>query len=206
MRTGQLRLEMGRLLRASVLLDKPLSNTLRKAAALALQNVVDEAHRYMPYSADSMVNVKPLSEALGLPFETIDKLVDTETQDRFHDGMNDVTEFEMRRRSRQSVIEVFNAAKYIAYVDSTRIPRPTALAYNTQRDERVRKTHDELEGMTLAFDDPLWSIYYPPNDFNCRCFVRAIFGEFHRQLPRKRYTPPKEFKRNYGESLVYTPV
>jgi SPP1 gp7 family putative phage head morphogenesis protein len=43
--------------------------------------------------------------------------------------------------------------------------------YRTQDDTRVRLEHQLLEGITLKADDPLWNKLYPPNGWNCRCFV-----------------------------------
>lgn len=46
------------------------------------------------------------------------------------------------------------------------------LEYMTIGDGRVREAHRELEGTILPVDAPFWKLYYPPNGWNCRCFVR----------------------------------
>ncbi|MFY7827886.1 MAG: phage portal protein family protein, partial [Flectobacillus sp.] len=43
--------------------------------------------------------------------------------------------------------------------------------YRTQDDNRVRLDHQLLDGITLRADDPLWKKLYPPNGWNCRCFI-----------------------------------
>lgn len=48
------------------------------------------------------------------------------------------------------------------------------LQYRTAGDKKVRKTHQELEGITLPASDPFWDKYYPPNGFNCRCTVQKV--------------------------------
>ncbi|GHV35639.1 hypothetical protein FACS1894180_0340 [Bacteroidia bacterium] len=48
------------------------------------------------------------------------------------------------------------------------------LQYRTADDNRVRESHKELEGITLPASDPFWSKYYPPNGWNCRCFVNQV--------------------------------
>ena len=43
------------------------------------------------------------------------------------------------------------------------------LQYRTAGDSRVRKTHEELNGITLPSGDVFWNEYYPPNGWRCRC-------------------------------------
>ena len=45
------------------------------------------------------------------------------------------------------------------------------LTYQTAGDDRVRASHDKLDGITKHINDPFWRTYYPPNDWNCRCDV-----------------------------------
>jgi SPP1 gp7 family putative phage head morphogenesis protein len=46
--------------------------------------------------------------------------------------------------------------------------------YVTVGDDRVRPGHAAMHGIVRRHDDPFWSIWYPPNGFRCRCFVRAL--------------------------------
>jgi len=45
--------------------------------------------------------------------------------------------------------------------------------YKTVGDDKVRAEHRELEGLILPFNDPIWKILFPPNGWNCRCYVVA---------------------------------
>lgn len=47
------------------------------------------------------------------------------------------------------------------------------LRYDTANDERVRKEHEELDGIVRHIDDPFWRNWFPPNGWNCRCNVTA---------------------------------
>ena len=48
------------------------------------------------------------------------------------------------------------------------------LQYRTAGDNKVRKAHRELEGITLPVSDPFWDSYYPPNGWRCRCTVVKV--------------------------------
>lgn len=43
--------------------------------------------------------------------------------------------------------------------------------YNTVGDEKVREEHRALNGIVLPHNDKLWDKIYPPNGWNCRCYV-----------------------------------
>src|SRR5690606_26886793 len=45
--------------------------------------------------------------------------------------------------------------------------------YRTVGDDRVRRDHADLDGLILPANDPLWQKIYPPNGWNCRCYVVA---------------------------------
>ncbi len=45
--------------------------------------------------------------------------------------------------------------------------------YMTMEDFKVRHHHAILNGRVYRFDDPIWDLIYPPNDWRCRCFVVA---------------------------------
>jgi len=48
------------------------------------------------------------------------------------------------------------------------------LRYETQRDDRVRDEHKNLDGIVKRVDDPFWNDYMPANGWNCRCFVTPL--------------------------------
>lgn len=48
--------------------------------------------------------------------------------------------------------------------------------YSTMRDNRVRPTHRQLEGMTRPKDDPIWAKLTPPIGFRCRCWRLPVFA------------------------------
>ena len=48
------------------------------------------------------------------------------------------------------------------------------LQYRTAGDSRVRPLHRQWNGQIYRIDDLFWQTHYPPNDYGCRCTVRAL--------------------------------
>lgn len=58
------------------------------------------------------------------------------------------------------------------------------LQYRTAQDDRVREDHTILHGTTLPPSDPFWSMYLPPNGWNCRCnAVQVRKGKYEQSDP-----------------------
>lgn len=46
--------------------------------------------------------------------------------------------------------------------------------YMSMQDAAVRPAHARLHGRIYRYDHPFWDTWYPPNGFNCRCYVKAL--------------------------------
>ena len=46
--------------------------------------------------------------------------------------------------------------------------------YRAILDQHTRPAHAAMNGMVFRADDPIWHSHYPPNGFNCRCYVSAL--------------------------------
>jgi len=80
--------------------------------------------------------------------------------------------------------------------------------YATVGDDRVRPTHQALDGVTLPKEDPRWRVIMPPNGFACRCTALRAFGPLATKAPPaeveidgKRIVPDADegFKYNPGD-------
>lgn len=73
------------------------------------------------------------------------------------------------------------------------------LKYKTQGDAKVRDTHVALQDRIIPIDDSFWRSYYPPNGWNCRCYVEQT-NEPATDIPTKINNVPIEFENNVGIS------
>lgn len=78
------------------------------------------------------------------------------------------------------------------------------LVYKTQDDGRVRMSHRTLHDVAKPIDDEFWDSYYPPNGWNCRCYIlqsRTADGYVldPKSLPDDQSHPPA-FRTNPGKS------
>ena len=89
------------------------------------------------------------------------------------------------------------AAGRWARAERTRASKPF-LMYRTMRDERVRASHAQWDGVVLPIDHPFWNTHYAPNGWRCRC---RTFAVSERDVLRyqadgvkiKRQAPPVQF-------------
>jgi SPP1 gp7 family putative phage head morphogenesis protein len=73
------------------------------------------------------------------------------------------------------------------------------LQYMTVGDERVRHSHESLNGIIRKVDDPFWHTYMPKNEWGCRCrVVQLEKGEVTKaaDLIERTKEVNKEFAKN----------
>lgn len=74
--------------------------------------------------------------------------------------------------------------------------------YVSAGDDRVRPTHDALDGTRLPADDPFWSRFQPPNGYNCRCDTIEIFNTQRRITSAVN---PPQMTRSDGQEIPVQP-
>lgn len=78
--------------------------------------------------------------------------------------------------------------------------------YKAVMDRNTRLSHAALNDLVYPADHDFWKIYYPPNDWGCRCWVRPLTAQQVKQmglkvedkLPDKSTLPPPEWAYNPG--------
>lgn len=112
----------------------------------------------------------------------------------------------------------YRAAEWIRLQDPAVKDTYPAYQYKTRNDSRVRDEHRAIADKIFRNHDPILKSIYPPNGWNCRCFVIPlsqeelngveIENEFRSQEETKKllkevFTNPKDevnFMRNAGET------
>jgi hypothetical protein len=80
------------------------------------------------------------------------------------------------------------------------------LRYSTAKDAKVRPEHAALDGVTLPVDDPFWDMYFPPNDWGCRCDVVQIANG--KITDKDKIVAPENkpmFQNNVGKTGIIFP-
>ncbi len=73
---------------------------------------------------------------------------------------------------RVNTTNALQAARYQQFMDN--VDNRPYWQYVAILDSRTRPTHSAMHGKVFRYDDPFWTIFYPPNGFNCRCTVRSF--------------------------------
>lgn len=79
-----------------------------------------------------------------------------------------------------NVQTAYMAGRYKRYVDNA-VARPYWRIVAIM-DGRTRPAHAALHGKVYRWDDPIWSIIFPPNGWGCRCRVVALTEAEFRKL------------------------
>ncbi len=109
-----------------------------------------------------------------------DTLQEGGTQADFQRAVDTLTdEAGVNRLATTQINTVFQTAVQSAYqagrLEQMSDPAVTAAlpywTYRTAGDDRVRITHQSLDGFTARYNDLVWAKIYPPCGYNCRCTV-----------------------------------
>ena len=78
----------------------------------------------------------------------------------------------LRTEYQNAINQAISAKEYSVYLEEKE--QFPYIKYKTQEDEKVRSSHRVLNNTTRKVNDSFWDAYYPPIDWNCRCFVVQV--------------------------------
>ncbi|TEW31400.1 phage head morphogenesis protein [Histophilus somni] len=84
----------------------------------------------------------------------------------------------LKRILRTNKITAYHAGRYAEQMANA--DEQPYWQYVAVSDSRTRASHLALNMKIYRYDDPIWQTMYPPNDWGCRCRVRAL-SEFRMQ-------------------------
>lgn len=143
--------------------------------------------------------------------ECTDRLLDEEGKIRsFTDFRNEVFKVHedynvnyLRSERNHAISSAQMAARWQGYVQQKEIF--ANLTFRTVGDDRVRRKHQLLDGVTRPVDDTFWRTNYPPLDWGCRCDVDQSNGEVTELSEISIPTIPRMFRGNVGIDGVIFP-
>lgn len=161
----------------------------------AMQRAIDEGTTLAEFKRE----VRPMLEARGwfAPVGEAAKTIGSEGE-------------EIKRLSGWRLDTIFNANVQTAYSVGryqqqleVAAARPY-LQYHAILDAVTRPDHAAQDGKVYAQDHPYWDAWYPPNGFNCRCYVTTLSAEDVRerglevQTAGVREQPDEGWRYNVG--------
>lgn len=103
-----------------------------------------------------------------------------------------------RKTEERTITQVSNSARRWEELVRRSFLYPN-LKYITAGDERVRESHAAINGAVYPIGHVFWTLYYPPNGWNCRCKVLSS-DEAVLEKAIDESKVPKAFRNNPGMS------
>lgn len=143
-------------------LQKQYDTLALKVLSSASDNINNELAKTVNELISGGAHVREAKQILGAKFDQL--------------GLKPASKSQLETIFRTQTQIAFSAGKYRAERGTPHIEKELwGYKYVTAGDDRVRPTHDALEGVTLPKDHPFWTMFYPPNGWNCRCQAIPLF-------------------------------
>jgi SPP1 gp7 family putative phage head morphogenesis protein len=80
----------------------------------------------------------------------------------------------LKTNLQNAVNSSYNASQWQKLQDPAVKELYPAYKYKTREDSHVRNEHAVLNNSVYLADDPIWKVIYPPNGWNCRCYINYL--------------------------------
>lgn len=85
-----------------------------------------------------------------------------------------VGDYHLRTVFRTNTMSAYNEGRRAIFEDEDVADEVVAYMYNAIDDDRVRPAHAAMDGKIFQKNDPIWTQWWPPNGYNCRCTVDPV--------------------------------
>jgi SPP1 gp7 family putative phage head morphogenesis protein len=89
-------------------------------------------------------------------------------------GVTEVSDHHLRTVFRTNIQTAYHEGTWNLLHDPAVSDIIQYLQYDAIDDSRTRPAHAAVDGVMLPPDDPFWSLWWPPNGYNCRCDVIPV--------------------------------
>ncbi len=181
-------------------IDWTLSKTAMTRDAFDALTLVEQANAFTVARITDEVVIGRIQKAVGkavaegLDMETFRQRVDGIVSSA---GLDTLNPWHLETIFRTNVQDAYGAGRWEAFNAPGVDEHILGYEYVTAGDDRVRETHQQMDGNVYTKNDPVWSIWWPPNGFMCRCQVLPVFaGERMTLSEPPMYKPDLGFERN----------
>lgn len=119
-------------------------------------------------------------------------------------GVKPLTPWRLETIYRTNLQTAYSAGRYQQMLEVA--PARPYWQYHAILDSRTRPRHAAMNGKVYDYRHPIWSTWYPPNGFNCRCFVSTLSKRQMAERGLKESTtgvdvqPDEGWRYNVGEA------
>lgn len=78
-----------------------------------------------------------------------------------------------------------NADSAKIWTEQTKLKDTHLMVYHAMMDDVCREDHSDKDNIALPVNSPFWNTYYPPWDYNCRCFTTMERAEEVDETPER---------------------
>lgn len=102
---------------------------------------------------------------------------------------------QLKTNLRTAMQSSYHAAQYNRLQDSSVKDLYPAYQYKTLADVRVREEHRKLHDRIWSSDDEIWHRIWPPNGWNCRCYIKPLNQDEKQNSAVEPLTTTDEFRQ-----------
>lgn len=149
-------------------------------------------------------NFQPLiTDAIeqGQSFSTFKNRLDDLFETRYLKTTPEVQPGQIQTVFRNSIFSSYNRSRDNVILESDVLQEVfPAFEYAAVLDNRVRPSHEKLDGRVYRANDPIWETINPPSDHNCRCIKISVnVFDFEERGGANKQRVPADFTR-FGQA------